>query len=85
MAKVSILKNGRYDQGGSGVLISDRHVLTAAHVVYDVVKNSAQFSVEVTMAKDEAKASAPIHSQRNQIFPRGTIPAHWNMTTPSSH
>ena len=55
MAKVSILKNGRYDQGGSGVLISDRHVLTAAHVVLDVVKNPAQYSVAVTVALDESK------------------------------
>src|ERR1700735_1462781 len=43
MAKVSILKNGRYDQGGSGVLISDRHVLTAAHGVCDVVHKAGLY------------------------------------------
>lgn len=52
IAKVRILRNGRYDSGGTGVLISDRHVLTAAHVVEDVVRDPIQFGVEVTMALD---------------------------------
>lgn len=49
LCKISIFKNGRYDSGGSGVLISDRHVLTAAHVVYDVIRDPTQFSLTVTL------------------------------------
>ncbi len=71
MAKVSILKNGNYDQGGSGVLISDRHVLTAAHVVYDVVKNPGQFSIQVTIAKDEGKGFGPyVPAKKPDISPK---------------
>jgi V8-like Glu-specific endopeptidase len=71
MAKVSIFKNGNYDGGGSGVLISDRHVLTAAHVVYDVLKNPAQFSLEVAIAKDEAKGFSPyVPAKKPDISPK---------------
>lgn len=52
ICKVSVLRNGKYHHGGSGVLISDRHVLTAAHVVYDVYQNRAQYDLEVTPAAD---------------------------------
>ncbi len=76
MAKVSIFKNGNYDGGGSGVLISDRHVLTAAHVVYDVVKNPAQFSLTVTIAKDEAKGFGPYAPAK-----KPDIPAQYSSAT----
>ena len=52
VCKVAVRKDGKYDHGGSGLLISDRHVLTAAHVVYDVYKNRAQYDLEVTLALD---------------------------------
>lgn len=55
ICKVSVLKNGKYDSGGSGVLISERHVLTAAHVVYDVIQNPAQYDLEITIALDGDK------------------------------
>ncbi len=71
MAKVSIFKNGNYDQGGSGILISDRHVLTAAHVVYDVVKNPGQFSIQATIAKDEGKGFGPyVPAKKPDISPK---------------
>jgi V8-like Glu-specific endopeptidase len=58
IAHVAILKNGRRppDSHGSGVLISDVHVLTAAHVVRDVLNDPGQFSVEVTIALDRGKS-----------------------------
>ena len=46
VCKVAVRKDGKYDHGGSGLLISDRHVLTAAHVVYDVYKNRAQYDLD---------------------------------------
>ena len=55
ICKVSILRNGKYESGGSGVLISDRHVLTAAHVVYDVIRDPVQYDLEVTIALDGGK------------------------------
>ena len=55
ICKISILKNGKYDGGGSGVLISDRHVLTAAHVINDVLRDPVQYDLEVTMAMDGNK------------------------------
>lgn len=50
IAKISIRKNGKPDQHGTGVLISDRHVLTAAHVVHDVVQDPWQYDLQVTFA-----------------------------------
>lgn len=55
ICKISVLKNGKYEHGGSGVLISDRHVLTAAHVIYDVIQNPVQYDLEVTIALDGGK------------------------------
>jgi V8-like Glu-specific endopeptidase len=52
VCKIAIRKDGKYHHGGSGVLISDRHVLTAAHVVYDVYKDRARYDLEVTPALD---------------------------------
>ena len=43
---------GRPRGGGTGLLISDRHVLTAAHVVFEKYKNPQQYSVYVTPARD---------------------------------
>jgi V8-like Glu-specific endopeptidase len=40
--------------GGTGVLISDRHVLTAAHVVYEAAQNMQNYSIEVKPALDWA-------------------------------
>ena len=50
ICKISLYKDGKYDSGGTGVLISDRHVLTAAHVVHEVYKNRQQFDLKVTPA-----------------------------------
>lgn len=44
----AVVKEG----GGTGLLISDRHVLTAAHVVYPVFKGLVNHSIEVTPALD---------------------------------
>jgi hypothetical protein len=52
VCKIAVRKNGKYHHGGSGVLISDRQVLTAAHVVYDVFKDRAQYDLEVTPAQN---------------------------------
>jgi V8-like Glu-specific endopeptidase len=60
IAHVAIMKTGQKqpDSHGSGVLISDVHVLTAAHVVSDVLKDPARFSVLVTIALDGEKSLA---------------------------
>ncbi len=55
ICKISIRKNGKYDGGGSGVLISDRHVLTAAHVIYDVSQDPVQYDLDVKIALDGNK------------------------------
>jgi len=59
IARVEILQNGKSQRlapHGSGVLISDVHVLTAAHVVRDVLNDPGQFSVQVTIALDRGKS-----------------------------
>src|SRR5215207_5903337 len=54
ICKISIKDNqGRYSTGGTGVLISHRHVLTAAHVVYPEHIDPYNYSVEVTPALNE--------------------------------
>src|SRR5882724_4735717 len=50
ICRISLRQNGKPAGGGTGVLISNRHVLTAAHVVYDVYKNRQQFDLIVTPA-----------------------------------
>jgi V8-like Glu-specific endopeptidase/GH25 family lysozyme M1 (1,4-beta-N-acetylmuramidase) len=57
ICKVSVFKRGNYDGGGSGVLISDRHVLTAAHVVYDAVRDPVQYSLGVRIGFDSDQMS----------------------------
>jgi V8-like Glu-specific endopeptidase/subtilisin family serine protease len=52
MARVSLEKRGSEDSHGSGVLISDVHVLTAAHVVWNATVSPAEYSVNVTLARD---------------------------------
>ena len=52
MARVSLRKRGSEESHGSGVLISDVHVLTAAHVVWNATVSPAEYSVEVTLAQD---------------------------------
>lgn len=64
VAKVSIYKNGRFNQHGSGVLISDRHVLTAAHVVYDVVRNPGEYDLDVRLAVNGNSWLGPYRAAR---------------------
>jgi V8-like Glu-specific endopeptidase len=52
MTRVSLRKNGIEESHGSGVLISDVHVLTAAHVVWKAKMSPGEYSVEVTLAHD---------------------------------
>jgi V8-like Glu-specific endopeptidase len=52
MARVSLRKRGSEESHGSGVLISDVHVLTAAHVVWNATVSPAEYSVDVTIAQD---------------------------------
>jgi V8-like Glu-specific endopeptidase len=48
------VKGNRESQpaGGTGVLISNRHVLTAAHVIYEAWQNMQNFSIEVIPGLD---------------------------------
>jgi V8-like Glu-specific endopeptidase len=52
MARVSLRKRGSEASHGSGVLISDVHVLTAAHVVWKATESPGDYSVEVALAQD---------------------------------
>lgn len=49
------LKNETQAGGGTGVLVSNRHVLTAAHVVYEAARNMQQFDIQVIPAFDDGK------------------------------
>nr|WP_281722970.1 trypsin-like peptidase domain-containing protein [Nitrosomonas nitrosa] len=54
ICKIAIKNNqGRYVSGGTGVLISHGHVLTAAHVVYQEYIDPYNYSIEVTPALNE--------------------------------
>jgi V8-like Glu-specific endopeptidase len=44
---------GRPAGGGTGLLISNRHVLTAAHVVHDAYQNMQQYTIMVVPALDD--------------------------------
>ena len=70
MARVSLQKRGREDSHGSGVLISDVHVLTAAHVVWDATVSPAEYSVTVTLAEDGSNSLDSIGVSRIDI-PKG--------------
>jgi V8-like Glu-specific endopeptidase len=75
ICKVSIRKDGKYVKGGTGVLISDRHVLTAAHVVYDVYQNRAQFDLEVNVAQSGTDDLGGIFASTSKpLIPAGYKP-----------
>jgi V8-like Glu-specific endopeptidase len=76
IAKISILENGkeRPVSSGTGVLISDLHVLTAAHVVSDVVQNPARFSLSVTIALDGNKDLGTFVPPKKPDIPRNYKP-----------
>lgn len=51
ICKITITNaRGSVVSGGTGVLVSNRHVLTAAHVVHEAYENMQNFSIEVTPA-----------------------------------
>jgi V8-like Glu-specific endopeptidase len=75
IAKVSIFKGNKFDSHGSGVLISDRHVLTAAHVLDDVIRSPGglpgQFHLEVNLALDGRDSLGPyLASKAPDIAPK---------------
>ena len=53
---------------GTGVLVSNRHVLTAAHVVYEAAQNMQNFSIDVTPALDHG--DEPFGSYRVTAKPK---------------
>jgi phosphatidylserine/phosphatidylglycerophosphate/cardiolipin synthase-like enzyme/V8-like Glu-specific endopeptidase len=55
-------RQDRYFAGGTGVLISPRHVLTAAHVVYPEYTDPYNYSVEVIPALDGGDEPFGTHS-----------------------
>ncbi len=56
ICKIIIEDNGRRPVGhGTGGLVSDRHVLTAAHVVYEAYKNMHQYTITVIPALNDLK------------------------------
>ncbi len=57
ICKISVLdQQGRYHSGGTGVLVSARHVLTSAHVVYPEFVDPYNYSLEVIPALNDEDA-----------------------------
>jgi phosphatidylserine/phosphatidylglycerophosphate/cardiolipin synthase-like enzyme/V8-like Glu-specific endopeptidase len=52
ICKVEVKRNNAQPNGGTGVLVSNRHVLTAAHVVHEASRNMQNFSIRVIPALD---------------------------------
>lgn len=50
ICKIALQKNGKDADYGTGFLITDRHVLTAAHVVHEALDPSSGLSVNVKIA-----------------------------------
>ena len=69
IAKVSLFKRDKLDSHGSGVLISDRHVLTAAHVIQDVIRDPGQFHLEVNLALDGGDSLGPFLASKAPDVP----------------
>jgi V8-like Glu-specific endopeptidase len=64
---------GRLQHGGTGVLVSDRHVLTAAHVIETAAQNMQRFSIEVKPALDYG--TEPFGSYAVSTTPK--LPRHY--------
>ena len=70
IAKIALFKGNSPAGHGTGVLISDRHVLTAAHVLEDVIRDPGQFHLEVSVALDGRDSLGPfLSAQRPDIAP----------------
>src|SRR5713226_9985719 len=52
ICKVEVTPNNGRPNGGTGVLVSNRHVLTAAHVVHEASRNMQNFSIQIIPALD---------------------------------
>jgi V8-like Glu-specific endopeptidase len=59
IARIAIFKGHDPAGHGTGVLISDRHILTAAHVLADVTRDPARFHLEVSLALDGSDSLGP--------------------------
>jgi V8-like Glu-specific endopeptidase len=71
ICKVSLKDNrNRYHSGGTGVLVSDRHVLTAAHIVYEEYTDPYKYSIEVTPALGDEEKDEPFDSYAVSAKPK---------------
>jgi glutamyl endopeptidase len=71
---------GRVLHGGTGVLVSDRHVLTAAHVIHEAAANMQSFSIQVRPALDYG--NEPFGSYTVSATPK--IPRHYRRAAADS-
>jgi glutamyl endopeptidase len=71
---------GRILHGGTGVLVSDRHVLTAAHVIHEAAANMQSFSIQVRPALDYG--NEPFGSYTVAATPK--IPRHYRRAATNS-